>query len=246
MNRTSVVVAVLLLAACGGAPPPPAPPPSAPLPPQAASEPAEAPDAEPADAEPPAEEAVAEESEPAEPQAKHVTVKLPALTWTKTPKLDDAPKTVAVSDANGMAVEMATAEVSRSQGEWRIEIGEDKELPFEERQSVTVYLKEAPKKGAKPSVPFGQNRGYFQIKKPDGGTTSYNCDNAWAIEFTSWEVKPYDKAKKGIQEVGRAQGRIVVMSDTSGEGYKPSWVAGTFDAPVTLWDGQDKPDPKKK
>ena len=79
------------------------------------------------------------------------------------PKLDDAPTSVAVSDANGMAVEMAVAEISRNDGEWRIEIGEDKELPFEERQSVTVYLKDAPKKGAKPSAPFGENRGFFPI-----------------------------------------------------------------------------------
>src|SRR5262249_33883924 len=138
--------------------------------PSAAPEGSAAPTADtppPSDADIPADKPADEPAADA-PKGKHITAKLPALAWTKTPKLADAPKTGAVADASGMAVEMATAEINRIDGEWKIEVGESPDLPFEERQSVTIFLKDAPKKGAKPTAAFDSNRGFFQIKKAKG------------------------------------------------------------------------------
>lgn len=251
LNRLAPVL--LILAACGGAQAPAADPAASAAPASSAAPSAKPEGSASADATPPDGDKAAADKPPADepasdaPKAKHVTVKLPAITWTKTPKLTDAPKGVAVSDASGMAVEMANAEINRVDGEWKIEVGESADLPFEERQSVTVFLKDAPKKGAKPTAAFGQNRGFFQIKKSDGkGTTSYNAPNAWAIEFTSWDAKPYDKAKGSIQDVGKAKGKLIVMYELGSDGYKNSWVAGTFEAPIRLWDEHDKPPPEKK
>ena len=45
--------------------------------------------------------------------------------------------------------------------------------------------------------------------------------------------------------MGRAKGRLIVMYEL-GSDYKPSWVAGSFEAPIRLWDDKDKPAPEKK
>src|SRR5690606_21822555 len=61
-------------------------------------------------------------------------------------------------------------------------------------QFITIHLPEEPKKGAKMSKEMKYGDGFFQIKSPDrGGLTSWNATNAYYVEFTDWDVKPYDE-----------------------------------------------------
>lgn len=237
MNLTRIAPPLLLLASCNSAPASPpgaesasAAPPSASSPTSVASV---APAAPPADAGAP---------EPA--KAKHPTVTLPPIAWTKTPKLADAPATVAVGDIHGMHVELPLAEVRRFMGDWTLWVGEAKAAD-PERQVVILPLKGPPATGAKLAAAYGRTYATIHIVKPEGNDTmSHSGDNAYAVEFTSVEMKPYDKARKGSQIVGKAKGRVIVMYDSIDS--KTSWVAGTFEAPIEMADENEAPTPTKK
>lgn len=67
-------------------------------------------------------------------------------------------------------------------------------------------------------------------------TTQWPGTAAYIVEFTAFEAKPFDAAMKNVTtDVGKASGRLVVTLKGA-EGYKDSWVAGTFkDAPVSIY-----------
>lgn len=178
------------------------------------------------------------------PQSKHPTVPLPAIAWTKTPSLADAPAAVAVADLDGMHVAMPVAEVRRFFGDWVLRVGEAKTASTEQ-QVVVIPLKGPPAAGAKTTAAYGKTGAVLHLVKPGGNETiSSSGDSAYAVEFTSVDVKPYDKAKKGSQIVGTAKGRLIVMYSLSNR--KPSWVAGTFEAPVEIADDLDALPAKKR
>jgi hypothetical protein len=142
-----------------------------------------------------------------------------------------------------MPVALPLAEVRRFFGDWSLAIGEAKSAS-PERQQVSLPLKGAPAKGTT-TVAFGRNDAVMHLVRPSGGdTTSTSADSAYAIEFTSVDMKPYDKAKKGSQIVGTAKGRVIVMYDSSDA--KKSWVAGTFEAPIEIADDREPTPGKKK
>ncbi len=97
-------------------------------------------------------------------------------------------------------------------------------------QSINIDLPEDPAAGKKWTRPMKYGDGYFQIVKPDDpqNTTSWNASNAWAIEITKWEQKPYDPKGSVFQEAGKASGRIAVCYQGGGS-FKDSWAAGTFE-----------------
>ena len=72
--------------------------------------------------------------------------------------------------------------------------------------------------------------GFFQIidRTDPSHTTSWNADNAFYIEFTSWDVKPWDEKTKGAQVAGKASGKIYIGYKGRDGGFKDSGASGEF------------------
>jgi len=108
-------------------------------------------------------------------------------------------------------------------------------------QSVNIDLPEAPAAGKNWTRKMEYGAGYFQISNDPvnlEATTSWNADNAWVLEVTKWDVKPWDAAGPLFQEAGKASGRISVCYKGDPTGIQSSWIAGTFTDAVVRYMGK--------
>jgi len=64
---------------------------------------------------------------------------------------------------------------------------------------------------------------------------SWNGINAYAIEITKWDVKPYDSNVAGVQVAGTAAGRLAVICVGEEATFVNSWFAGTFDGALVRY-----------
>lgn len=112
-------------------------------------------------------------------------------------------------------------------------------------QAINIDLKEdklAAGKKLTRAMKYGD--GYFQIVQPKDATstTSWNTDNAWYVEITKWDVKPFDPKASMFQEAGKASGKIYVVfkanNFTQKDGFKHSGVAGTFTDAIVRYKGK--------
>jgi hypothetical protein len=175
-----------------------------------------------------------------------------AFTWTEDPALDKIPAAPVVGEANGKPFKVATILFEPAmRGGWRMVIA-DKKLDSPTGilvgcQHIDFDLNEEPAAGKKMTRKMQYGGGYFQIEqlnKP-GQTTSWNGDNAWALELTTWDAHPYDDKGSLFQAVGKASGKVAIVYK-GGVGFKNSWAAGTFDNATIRYMGKPQKPEKKE
>jgi len=109
-------------------------------------------------------------------------------------------------------------------------------------QFIHVNLDQQPSKGKIMRRAMKYGGGFFQIQKPGdaaGKTTSWNSKNAYYIEFSEWDVKPYDESGKMFQVAGKASGKIYVGYEPSkGSKFRASGAAGEFKDAVVRYMGK--------
>ncbi|MGE0328330.1 MAG: hypothetical protein AB7K71_03770 [Polyangiaceae bacterium] len=163
-----------------------------------------------------------------EPPSGPVTYK-----WAEAPNPADIPDEALNGDANGRRWEVQSVVIEPGYREgWEINFYEKKlETPtgfVTGSQFIKVHLPAEPKKGAKLKKEMKYGDGFFQIKSPErNGLTSWNASNAYYIEFTAWDVKPYDEKGPSSQVAGTAAGKVYVAYKGAGS-FKNSGLWGTF------------------
>jgi hypothetical protein len=177
---------------------------------------------------------------PAAPAASAPAATAGGPGYTEAPTLDKIPNAPIQGVVNGRPFAAKTVFFEPQFGKWSLVVA-DVALPeptalLSGSQELTIELPELPAAGKKLIRPMEYGDGFFQVRKTDNpkDLTSWNSDNAWAIEITAWDVKPYDENEDMFQVAGKASGRIYVVYK-AGEisSLKSSWLAGVFtDAPV--------------
>jgi hypothetical protein len=166
-----------------------------------------------------------------------------AYKLVSAPTAADVPAGPVKGLANGAPMQIKTVVFEPGFKSWRV-ILMDKELKsFDDfgsgAQSVNIDLPEEPGAGKKFSKALKYGDGYFQIASPSkpGSTTSWNADNAYYVEITKWDAKPYDPKGKMWQEAGKASGKIYVAYKGGWGGFVNSGVAGTFEDAIVRYMG---------
>jgi hypothetical protein len=91
---------------------------------------------------------------------------------------------------------------------------------------LTIRFDRAPRRGRSTRA-MASGGGYWQACV-GLGTTSWNADNAYALELTRWQVGRCTPGEAGQPaRLGTASGRIIVVY-RGFEESENSWVAGTF------------------
>ena len=157
-----------------------------------------------------------------------------AFSFTENPTLEMIPDTPISGQAGGVPFTAKTIVFEpNSDGSWSMVITDRAfESPTDilmDCQHITMDLSEMPGPGVKMSKPMDYGKGFFQITSPSDpqSTTSWNADNAWVLEITEWDIKPWDPGASIFQQAGAASGRVAVCYKGSGD-FKNAWVAGTF------------------
>jgi hypothetical protein len=172
-------------------------------------------------------------------------VNVPPYTWTEAPTLETIPLVPAAGMANGRPMGVAAVVFEPGTSAWKLVIA-DKALDgptglITSGQSVNIDLTEAPAAGKNWTRKMEYGAGYFQINNDPANleaTTSWNADNAWVIEVTKWDVKPWDANGPLFQEAGKASGKFSVCYKGDPTGIQSSWVAGTFTDAVVRYMGK--------
>jgi hypothetical protein len=179
------------------------------------------------------------------PAVAAAPVNVPPYTWTEAPTLETIPQVPAAGMANGKPMGVTAVVFEPGQGAWRLVLS-DKTLDsptglITSGQSINMDLPEAPAAGKSWTRKMEYGAGYFQINNDPANpeaTTSWNADNAWVLEVTKWDVKPWDEAGSLFQEAGKASGRIAVVYKGDPTGIQSSWIAGTFTDAVVRYMGK--------
>jgi hypothetical protein len=159
--------------------------------------------------------------------------------YSESPTLDMIPDGPITGEASGKSFAGKTIVFQPSyNGKWEMIIADvEFSSPTDiimSCQHIDIDLPEAPATGKKLTRAMKYGDGIFQIQSTDDPkeTTSWNADNAWVIEFTSWDAKPWNASGDMFQQCGTASGKIAVCYKGSGS-FKNSWAAGTFkNAPI--------------
>ena len=161
-----------------------------------------------------------------------------AFTWTAAPSLANIPDQPVTGMLGDQPFDVASVLLEPGFHQWRLVCSATApENPFDpllEAQKLVVELTAEPRKGAMFQRSMDWGGGFWQVEDPlqPPQLTAWNGNNAWVVEFTSWQVKPYDTEGPTEQTAGTADGRLAVVYQGA-EGLKDAWVAGTFtDAPV--------------
>ncbi|MFO0666842.1 MAG: hypothetical protein U0174_23020 [Polyangiaceae bacterium] len=157
------------------------------------------------------------------------------------PSAKDVTKGPVVGSANGHKFEAKAIVVEAGYNGWEMTITDTAPTSPTGYVSGTEYIKitfskdELALKSKKFSKPMKYGDGFFQIIRTTdpSGTTSWNADNAYYIEFTSWDVKPFDPNARGSQVAGKASGKVYVVYKATSADFKNSGASGEFkDIPV--------------
>ncbi len=155
--------------------------------------------------------------------------------WTDSPALEMIPDAPLQGEANGVEFLGKAVFFEPSFGKWQLTVADvvmDSPTGLvTEGQRIYISLPEVPESGQVFIREMEYGDGYFQIRQKDDpdSTTSWNTDNAYAIEITDWNVAEWDPDSDMFQQAGTASGRVFICF--SGEGwdnFDNSWVAGTF------------------
>jgi hypothetical protein len=189
------------------------------------------------------------EVKPAAPSVPEVKITPPpappkTFAYTESPTEALIPVGPVRGRANGKSFKVKTVIFEPdSDGKWKVKFCEDKvEDPTAaliEGQYIYFELPQDPAAGKvmKKAMAFGD--GFFKIKLPGkpGETTSWNADNAWVLEITEWNQKPWNPEADFFQTAGTASGRVAVCYKGYGD-FKNSWAAGNFQDAVIRYMGK--------
>lgn len=154
------------------------------------------------------------------------------FTWSDVPNLRAVPDAPVHGSAQGRAFEPASVYFERratADGEeWSLVLTTATEpgTPGVDHETLTVRLDRAPRRG-RITRAMASGGGYWQVCR-GLGTTSWNADNAQAIEITRWQSGRCTPGEAGQPaRLGTASGRMIVVYRGLEESEN-SWVAGTF------------------
>ncbi len=165
-----------------------------------------------------------------------VAMAVPPYQWIDKPVIDTVPQAPLGGMANGRPFNTQAIVIEPIGDKWKMKI-HDKPLEAPTSlimggQALTIDLPFHPGVGAKFTREMAYGDGYFQISNDPTNleaTTSWNAENAWAIEITKWEVADYDPDGDLYQMAGTASGRIAVCYKGNPTGIQNSWLAGDFE-----------------
>lgn len=176
----------------------------------------------------------------------------PEFKLVEKPTAADVTPGPVTGSANGHKFEPKTILFEPEKKGWRLSLTDkeiDKPTDFTKSGSQTIHISLNEKKlaaGKKLTKAMKYGDGFFQIVQPEDKekTTSWNTDNAYYVEITKWDVKPYDKSQSSSQVAGTASGKIYVVHKASESlakrGFKTSGAAGTFTDAVVRYRGEPK------
>jgi hypothetical protein len=163
------------------------------------------------------------------------------FTYVEAPTVEDIPDGEIKAKASNTMMPVKTIIIEPKFGTWYLIISETETASIEDSYMGGQYLNvELPKDivvGEVYSKELGTGGGFWQIwdtveEGEEPHTTSWNAFNAHVIEFTKWDVKPYDPEGGYTQQAGTASGKLAVVYQ-AGFDFENSWAAGTFtDIPV--------------
>ncbi len=168
----------------------------------------------------------------------------PDFTWSETPAWDKVPDAPLGGVANEKPFPVVTVLVEPGLKGWKIAF-HDRALKrptglIVGSHHLDLHLEgDSPAVGKKFEKPMAFGGGYWQLPKPGDDTkaTSWNAPNAYLLEFTKWDVKPWDPEGPAFQSAGTASGRVAVVYKGSGE-FKDSWLAGHFEGATVRYMGR--------
>ncbi len=174
-----------------------------------------------------------------------VAVAVPPYQWTDKPVIDSVPQAPLGGMANGRPFATQAIIIEPIGDKWKMKI-HDKPLENPTSlimggQAITIDLPFNPGAGASFTREMAYGDGYFQINNDPANleaTTSWNAENAWAIEITKWEVSDYDPDGDLYQMAGTASGRIAVCYKGNPTGIQNSWLAGNFEDATVRYIGK--------
>ena len=158
--------------------------------------------------------------------------------WTEAPTLEMIPAGAVKGEAQGKPFEPKAIVIEPAEKTWRLLLVEDALTKPDEvwpkGQVISIELPEDPAPGKKWTRAMSPAGGSFQIRQPGDPTklTGWTGFNAWVMEITGWEVKPYEPKGASYQLAGKASGRLAICYQKSGD-YQNAWAAGELkDVPV--------------
>lgn len=160
--------------------------------------------------------------------------------WTATPALETIPATPPAGEVHGAPFPVAQVVFETGRHEWQMYFLEkalpDPTAPIEGMRFLRVDLPAEPAAGAVQQHPLAYGGALFYVDVPGepGNFTLWTADNAWVLELTEWDVRPWDPAGPEVQVAGRAAGRVAVCYRGGGN-YRNAWVAGTFAGAVVRY-----------
>ncbi len=153
-------------------------------------------------------------------------------TWAEAPNLRQVPSGPVHGNVRGRAFTPASIFFERrttnGEEEWAMLMSTETNIGFPgvEHETLTIRFDRAPRRGRSTRA-MASGGGYWQACV-GLGTTSWNADNAYALEITRWQVSRCAPGEGGgPAHTGTASGRIIVAYRGFEEGQN-SWVAGTF------------------
>ena len=183
---------------------------------------------------------------PVKPAAENGAEKdVPAadFTYTESPTIAMVPECSSGGMANGKLFEVKTVIFQPGPGgKWDLYLLDTKMAdPLDvllEGQYIAIRLPEPPAVGKTISRPLDFGGGIFQIKENNNPeeTTCWNSPNAWELEITQWDVKPWDPDGEVFQKAGTAAGKIAICYQGSC-GFADSWAAVNFSDAIVRYMG---------
>ncbi|MGE0328331.1 MAG: hypothetical protein AB7K71_03765 [Polyangiaceae bacterium] len=179
---------------------------------------------------------------PAQPKAEGAASGPVTFKWSDAPKAADIPEEALNGDSNGKRWEAKSVVIEPGFKEgWEVKFYESEikePLGFGSGQFIELDFKDEPKAGVKITKPMKYGDGFFQINSAEGGgLTSWNAENAYYLEFSEWDVKPYDEQGSSSQVAGKASGKVYVAYKGTGS-FKNSGLWGTFKDAVVRYSGK--------
>ncbi|MBN1774567.1 MAG: hypothetical protein JXB32_25125 [Deltaproteobacteria bacterium] len=153
--------------------------------------------------------------------------------WTAAPTLDGIPVAPVAGEVHGAPFPVAQVVFEPMRRGWVVLFLEqplpDPTAPVSGMRFLRVDLPAEPSSGAVQQRALAYGDSMFHVDSPGepGSFTIWTADNAWVLELTEWDVRPWDPAGPEVQSAGRAVGRVAVCYRGGGE-FRNAWVAGTF------------------
>jgi hypothetical protein len=170
--------------------------------------------------------------------------------WTRTPTPAGIPAAPVSGEVHGKPFPVAQVVFEPSRRGWTVLLLE-RPLPeptaaVSQMRFLRVDLPAEPAVGQLQQRALAPGGALFQVELPDdpASYTLWTADNAWVLELSEWDVRPWDPAGPAIQVAGRAAGRIAVCYEGGGD-FRNAWVAGSFAEALVRYTGEPRFEPDR-